>query len=143
VDYFKAVEGRIGRDMSPRTLQAYRARLAYPLEFDGVTPLPSVDKRYFERFRLFLCSRLESDRYVYNVLQATDIFFRTLDITSCVLLRKWQPLTGSITERLISRRPPWRRFGCDRSHLRNFLSHKRRSHSFSMYKCFMNSTESE
>lgn len=119
MDYLKAVEGRIGRDgygASPRTLQDYRGRLAY---------------------------LLESDRYVYNVLQATNIFFRTLDITSCVLLRKWQPLTGSITERLISRRPPSRRFGCDRSHLRNFLSHKRRSHSFSMYKCFMNSTESE
>jgi integrase len=91
VDYLKAVEGRIGRDgygASPRTLQAYRGRLAYLLEFDGVTPLTSVDKKYFERFRLFLRSRLESDRYVYNVLQATNIFFRTLGITSCAVVMR-------------------------------------------------------
>jgi integrase len=89
VDYLEAVEARIGRDgygASPRTLQAYRGRLAYLLEFDGVTLLTSVDKKYFELFRLFLRSRLESDRYVYNVLQATNIFFRTVDITSCTVV---------------------------------------------------------
>jgi integrase len=85
-EYLDNVEGRIGKDgygASPRTLQAYKCRLGYLLEFDGVTPLTSVDKKYFERFRTFLRSRLESDRYVFNVLQATNIFFRTLDITSC------------------------------------------------------------
>jgi hypothetical protein len=50
--------------------------------------LTSVDKKYFERFRLFLCSWLKSDRYGYNVLHATNIFFLTLDIRSCAVVMR-------------------------------------------------------
>jgi integrase len=90
-DYMENVRGRIGHDgygASPRTLQAYKCRLGYLLEFDllefdGTTPVKAVDKRYFERFRTFLRSRVRSDRYAHNILQAVNIFFRTLGIESC------------------------------------------------------------
>lgn len=78
--YLQQVQGRIGNDgygASPRTLAVYKRRLSYLLEFDGSTPLTSVDAAYVERFRLFLRERLNSDRYVFNVLQAVNIFLRS------------------------------------------------------------------
>ena len=85
-EYLANVEGRVGNDgygAAPKTLTAYRKRLSFLLEFDGITPVTEVNRKYFERFRAFLRSRLENDRYTYNVLQSANIFFRTLGITCC------------------------------------------------------------
>jgi integrase len=85
-EYLANVEGRVGNDgygAAPKTLTAYRKRLSFLLEFDGNIPVTEVNRKYFERFRAFLRSRLENDRYTYNILQSANIFFRTLGITCC------------------------------------------------------------
>jgi hypothetical protein len=79
-DYLDGIHDRVGNSgygASPRTEYAYRKRLSFLLEFDGITPMSEVDAKYFERYRRFLRGRLKSDRYVFNCLAAANIFFRS------------------------------------------------------------------
>ncbi len=86
LDYLGGIKDRVGNDgygASPRTLAAYKRRLGFLLEFDGSTSLSDIDQKYWERYRRFLRTRLRSDRYVFNTLQAANIWARSIGNLTC------------------------------------------------------------
>jgi integrase len=89
--YLEEVHDRVGNSgygASRGTEYAYRKRLDYLLEFDGVTPMHEVNEEYFKRYRRFLRTRLKSDRYIYNCVQSANIFFHSRGNESCKKILK-------------------------------------------------------